>query len=129
MEFKDDDECVEEMAEIARQRRDDICDAPTIAAQQQQQINELKAMVERLRDVLMQRDGGVHDVDCKINRGRECNCMHNEAVLLLHQAPPQALTAHDNAIRVETIEEVASHFKSNYVQTTIRNMTRKYKEE
>ena len=35
------------------------------------------AAIKELRELLIARDGGDHDVDCKTNKGRQCNCGHD----------------------------------------------------
>ena len=41
----------------------------------------LRAEVERLRQLLLERDGGTHDSDCKIHNPGvgKCTCLHDEA--------------------------------------------------
>jgi hypothetical protein len=36
--------------------------------------------IERLRALLIERDGGTHDPDCRSNYGRKCNCGHDAVV-------------------------------------------------
>lgn len=36
---------------------------------------------EKLIALLQMRDGGSHDVDCKANYGRQCNCGHDAVKL------------------------------------------------
>ncbi len=33
--------------------------------------------IAELEHLLRERDGGVHDADCKANYGRQCNCGHD----------------------------------------------------
>ena len=68
--------------------------------------DQLKANNERLRDVLMQRDGGVHDSDCDIKYGRKfCTCLHNETIKLLKEAKEQSLAE----IQSKAVEEYGEH--------------------
>jgi len=49
----------------------------------------LEAENARLRELLRERDGGTHDVDCKIHRPsiNRCNCGHDEVKALLNPSP------------------------------------------
>ena len=39
-------------------------------------IKEASIRLKELERLLKERDGGAHDVDCKTNYGRGCNCGH-----------------------------------------------------
>jgi len=66
------------------------------------EFDKLLANNARLRDMLMQRDGGSHDIDCKKHRGMPCNCMHDDVLNLLSETPDQSL----NEIKAAAIEKM-----------------------
>lgn len=65
---------------------------------------QLKAHVERLREALIQRDGGAHDTDCLSRNGRACNCCHDAAIATLNATPKQSLYLHDVDVIYKAID-------------------------
>ena len=47
-------------------------------------IKEVSHGVDELIRMLIIRDGGDHDVDCKANRGSRCNCGHDTVARFLN---------------------------------------------
>lgn len=107
----------------------------------QQQINELKAMVEGLRDMLESKTG------VSVAHPNIGTIIPEDVREILSEAPSQALTAHDNAIRAEVAEACAekidmlmqeldedgasSHImdSAGRLFASVRNIARKHKEE
>lgn len=75
------------MLEVADgcQRNPVACDAATLLRAQVAEIARLRARedaAEKMAEALRERDGGVHDADCKIMRKRPpmvCTCGHGQA--------------------------------------------------
>lgn len=61
-----------------------LSQAEKLLAEADAEIAALKEEVERLREVLRERDGGAHDDDCKHHyRPGSCTCGHLEAASIL----------------------------------------------
>lgn len=78
--------------------------------QLQQEKEMLEARVGRLEQVLTERDGGAHDVDCKAytrNDETLCKCGHNYAVKVLNESPQQSLVH----IKADAVDEYSEYIK------------------
>jgi multidrug efflux pump subunit AcrA (membrane-fusion protein) len=75
---------------------------PSLLAEQQKEIGQLKHTVEGLRSELIERDGGTHDGDCTwwFNSDR-CNCGHNQTEKILTKSTAQHTAEHDAKV-IET---------------------------
>lgn len=54
--------------------------------------HRLRAERNALRELLIHRDGGAHDGDCKVQYGKSCNCGHDDVLKLLRGEDDNAKT-------------------------------------
>ena len=59
-----------------------------------QDLDQLKAQNAELLQCLIERDGGDHDMDCKVQT-RSCNCGHSDVMQLINKSSAACLDDHN----------------------------------